>query len=41
MLRFYCKKQRGEGGLKKIKMLTVVDGRKGGWVKILKKVDDC
>ena len=26
----------GEGGLKKTKLLTVVDGREGGWMKIFK-----
>ena len=31
----------GEGGLQKTKLLTVVDGREGGWVKILKIVDGC
>ena len=31
----------GEGRLKKTKLLTVVDGREGGRVKILKNVDGC
>ena len=30
-----------EGGLKKTKLLTVVDGKVGGWVKNLKNVDGC
>ena len=29
----------GEGGLKKTKLLTVVEVRKGGWVKKLKNFD--
>ena len=30
-----------EERLKKTKLLTVVDGREEGWVKILKNVDGC
>ena len=31
----------GEGGLNKTKLLTVVDGREGGWVINFKNVDGC
>ena len=31
----------GEEGLKKTKMLTVVDGSEVGWVRNLKNVDGC